>query len=227
MLELPPPMAPPEERLPVYVLSMVVSALVPVAEPLPLVALPVFCTEFDAVVVPEAEVLPPPPPPAASTEPVVACELFEPSCPVPAAAPVEAWPLPVLATAVVFLSVTIAALLEPAPIEPPVAMLPPPLLVTVTLAVLPVAVALPLFPVPVLELELEEEVVLFAAVPGPPPVLLPCAPPAAFVEGADAVDDVFPDCPVPEPEPLAAPAWPDPLAVVLLLVPEGAPPEAA
>jgi hypothetical protein len=57
---------------------MVVWALVPVAELSPLTALPVFCTEFEALVVPDAEVLPPPPPPAASTEPVVARELFEP-----------------------------------------------------------------------------------------------------------------------------------------------------
>ena len=53
---------------------MVVSAVVPVAAASPLVALPVFWTEFEADVLPEALVLPVPlpAPPAAFTEPVEA-----------------------------------------------------------------------------------------------------------------------------------------------------------
>jgi len=124
---------------------------------------------------------------------------------VPEAAPEEAWAAPVLLTVVVFFMVTIAALLEPAPIEPPVVTLPPELLVTVTFEVLPVALALPLLPLPVFDALFEEDVVLLAAVPDPA-LEVPCAPPAALVDGEDAVDEVLPVCPAPDPEPLAAPA---------------------
>lgn len=167
---------------------MVVRLVKPLAELLPLLALAVFLTVLEALPVELAVVLPlAPPPPAASTAPVVDLALLNPVWPAAAAAPVDAWPVPWLLTFVVFLTVTLAALLEPAPIDPPVAMLPLLLLVTVTFEVAPVADALPLPPLPVFEVALLAEFELDAVVPEPLP-----APPAPFVAGALAVVLVFP-----------------------------------
>jgi hypothetical protein len=135
---------------------MVVVACTPAAELSPLAADPVLCTLFDAPVCDWEAVLPPlPAPPAASTVPVEALALLLPVCPVPDAAPLVLCAFPVLFKRVTFAMVTFAALLAPAPIEPPVAMLPLLLLVTVTEAVAPVVETLPLAPLPVLAVEFE------------------------------------------------------------------------
>ena len=171
-----------------------VVADVPVALAFPLLALPLLFTTFAAVVLALAVVFPPVPeapllaPPAASTEPVAADAELLPAWPVPLALPVAAAAVPELLTFVLLLTLTTAALLDPAPIEPPVAIPPPPLLATVTLEVVPFALALPLEPWPLLEVPLAAEVELLAEVPEP----LGPAPPALLVEGDVAVLPLLP-----------------------------------
>lgn len=187
---------------------MVVVLLVPVALLLPLAAVPVLVARLVAKVLADAEVGPSePPPPAAETSPVLAWAEFDPVWPVPLALPLLALPVPWFVTVVVFVTLTLAALLAPWPMAPPVAIGPELLLLTLVVAFAPVALEEPLLPLPELLAVLLAPVVLLADVPALPE---PEAPEAAAVdvEGEPAEAPVLPVWPVPEPLPLPAEAEP-------------------
>src|SRR5581483_10858595 len=101
-------------------------------------------------------------PPAAFTAPVEADVLLLPAWPVAEPEPVDADAVPLLLTDVVFVDEVVALLLPPL-VEPPVVVLPLPVLVTVVCEVVPVALALPDEPLP-LEVVLDDVVLPLAAV---------------------------------------------------------------
>jgi hypothetical protein len=141
-----------------------------------------------------------------------------PFWPVPVAEPLAAWALPWLLTVVELLTVTLAELFAPCPIEPPGAMPPPLPLVMVLVEVLPVALAEPLLPAPVALLLFEAELEPAAEVPEVPDEPVGFEPPAAAVEGELALVLELPFWPVPEPLPLPEGAPPDLLVEPLVPV---------
>lgn len=174
-----------------------------------------------------AEVSPPLPepefaPPAASTVPVVAEVLLLPCCATAVALPVVDVELPVLLTVLLLVIDCVAAEVLPVPSAAPVVVLPPPPLAMVVLALVPVALALPLLAVAVLLTELDT-LWLFDALVLPLPVEPLAAPPAAFTAPVLAVVLLLPTWPVPLALPLLALAVPVFETLVVLVEVEVAP----
>jgi hypothetical protein len=169
-----------------------------------------------------AAVLPAPPepefaPPAASTVPVVADVVLSPTWPVAVAEPVVDAAVPLFVTVLVLVLLEVTPELLPAPSAPPLVALPPPLLVMVVWAVVPVAEALPLEALALLVVELLTFWLFFAVVlPEVPEPLL--APPAAFTFPTLTEVLLLPFWPVAEPEPDVAEAVPLLVTLVVLVL---------